>query len=161
MPNTLRHAAPSGHAGPGQRFCAQYVYLAAPESVRAGRRAVRDTLTAWGLDPFAEVADQVADELLANAVRQAGGTWPAEVLLRLTRSRCFVIIQVGDHSPDAPPRPQKVDGLAEHGRGLFIARMLSDQLAWYEQGGWKLVWAAIRIDKLVRPAGRGHLERAA
>jgi anti-sigma regulatory factor (Ser/Thr protein kinase) len=124
---------------------------------------VGETLTAWGLPTIADSTDLVAGELLANAVSQGEGTSPAEILLRLTRTRCFVIIQVGDHNPDAPPRPPRnVDGLAEHGRGLLITRILAAQIAWYQEGQWKLVWAAIRITPTpARSAGRAQLRRAA
>jgi anti-sigma regulatory factor (Ser/Thr protein kinase) len=162
MPNTLRHAVPRGHTGPGQGFSTEHVFQADPASVPLARRQLTDTLAAWGLPAIAGVSDQVAAELLANAVSQGEHTMPPEILLRLTRSRCFVIIQVGDHNPAAPPRPpRKIPGQAEHGRGLLIARALAAQVAWYEQDGWKVVWAAIRIARPVRSAGRGQLERAA
>jgi anti-sigma regulatory factor (Ser/Thr protein kinase) len=162
MPNKLRHAAPRGHTGAGLGFSAEHVYPAVPGSVPLARRQLTDTLAGWGLRAIAVVGDQVAAELLANAVGQAENASPPEILLRLTRSRCFVIIQVGDRNPAAPPRPpRKVPGQAEHGRGLLIVRALAEQVAWYEQGGWKLVWAAIRAASPVRSAGRGQLGRAA
>jgi len=163
MPNTLRHAVPRGRACPGQGFYAEHVFPATPEAVPAGRATVKGTFAAWGLGAITEPAELVASELLTNAVRQGARTSPAEILVRLTRTPCFGIIQVGDHSPDVPPRPpRKVDGAAEHARGLLIANVLAEQLAWYEQDGWKLVWVAVRAATLGRhPASRSQLRRAA
>jgi anti-sigma regulatory factor (Ser/Thr protein kinase) len=153
--STLRHAAPGGHIGLHQGFpsTAERVFPAAPVSVPAARQFAAETLAMWGLDHVTDDVVLVADELAANAVREGEHSPQPEILIRLACSPRFVFIQAGDHILLPPPRPgRRVRRMAEHGRGLPIARALSHRLAWYEQDGWKIVWAAIPI-----PPARPHL----
>ena len=153
--STLRHAAPGGHIGLHRGFpsSAERVLSAAPASVPKARRFVADTLAIWGLDGAIGDSVQVVAELAANAVREGEHGAPPEILLRLACSPRYVIVQAGDHNLVPPPRPpRRVRQSSEHGRGLPIARVLSRRLAWYQQDGWKIVWAAIPI-----PAARPHL----
>lgn len=153
--HTLRHAAPGGHTRPRRAFAAaaERVFPAAPVSVPRARRFVADTLTCWGLAGAAGDSVQVVAELAANAVREGERNGRPEILLRVAFSSRFVFVQAGDHSPQPPPRPRRrARGAAEHGRGLPITRALSRRLAWYEQDGWKIVWAAIPV-----PAAGPHL----
>src|ERR1700731_3160680 len=41
---------------------------ARPEEARTARRFVRELLTCWGLEPLADDAEMIADELVVNAV---------------------------------------------------------------------------------------------
>jgi Histidine kinase-like ATPase domain len=153
--STLRHAAPGGHIGLHQRFpsTAERVLPAAPVSVPEARRFVAETLAIWGMDDAIGDSVQVIAELAANAVREGEHSAQPEILLRLACSPRFVFLQAGDHNLMPPPRPvRRVRRSAEHGRGLPIARALSHRLAWYEQDGWKIVWAAIPV-----PAPRPNL----
>ena len=144
---TLRHAAPGGHTGPRQGLSppnVERVFPAVPVSVRRARRFVADTLAAWGLGEVTGASVQVVAELAANAVREGEYSPQPEILLRLSCSPQFVFVQAGDHNPLPPPRAaRRMRRSAEHGRGLPIARAFSHRLAWYEQDGWKIVWAAI------------------
>lgn len=121
----------------------------------AARHLLSSALGEWGLAAMTDDAALIISELAANAVRQGQSAPPAEVLVRISRTSRRLVIQVGDHSPAAPPRPRRAvpqDG--EHGRGLQIARCLAADLAWYREDGWKLVWAAIQI-----PAAAGEPRR--
>jgi hypothetical protein len=143
--STLRQAAPRSHIGLRDAVSAEEVYPAAPLAVPQARRLVRSALDGWGLAAMRGDAELVAAELTANAVACGQSAAPAEVLVRVSRTAGYVVIQAGDHSPGGPPAPpRRVAGTAEHGRGLLIACALSARLAWFRDGDWKIVWAALR-----------------
>jgi len=164
--STLRHAQPAhyAHQRPGKH--AGHVYPADPASVRLARRLVTTVLSEWGLAVLADDGGLIADELAANAVRQsimaAGVT--AEILVRVSRTERHVTIQVGDNNPAAPPRPpRRVPGCAESGRGLMISAALAEQLGWFREADWKIVWAALAVPRQrhARHASREQLRPAA
>jgi len=162
--STLRHAVPGGHIGlhQGVSLPVEAVLPAVPVSVPRARRFVAETLAMWGLDHAAADSVQVVAELAANAVREGEHSARPEILLRLACSHRVVFVQAGDRNPVPPPRPhRRAHRSAQHGRGLPIARALSRQLAWYEQDGWKIVWAAVPIPARPHLAGRQRWGRAA
>jgi anti-sigma regulatory factor (Ser/Thr protein kinase) len=163
---TLRHAEPGSHSGlrGACAAAAELILPAVPESAGSARRFADCTLGSWGV-PDTGDAVLVISELAANAVREGPRGGRAEILVRLSLTVRYVIIQVGDRHAVVPPRPgRRVPAEAESGRGLAIARALSRRLCWYSEGGWKIIWAAIpRPDAGPRRDTwtRRHLGRAA
>lgn len=142
--HTLRQAAPGSQTDlrPG---CAatEFILPAVPASAGEARRIADATLGPWGIADASSVV-AVTSELVANAVREEPHGRREEVLLRLNLTVNYVIVQVGDRNPAAPPRPPRhVPAGDESGRGLPIAHALSRRLCWYSERGWKIVWAAI------------------
>jgi anti-sigma regulatory factor (Ser/Thr protein kinase) len=147
--NTLRHAVPGGDTRRREPVsaAAEQVLAAQPISVSLARQFACDTLAAWRLAAISRDVSVVVSELAANAVREGQASGRGEVLVRLTRTDSIVFALVGDHNPLPPPRPAAADAASgrEHGRGLTIAKALSWRLGWYEDPGWKIVWAAFMI----------------
>jgi anti-sigma regulatory factor (Ser/Thr protein kinase) len=125
------------------------------DSVRAGRRFVADTLTAWGLtddDPARAILDDVvlaASELLANAARFC--TTP--IRLAVDVHRYSVELAVTDNHPDRAIA-HSPDHEASSGRGLHIVARISEE--WGQRildSTTKEVWCRIAV-----PAGSalGH-----
>lgn len=142
--STLRQTAPGSHIGLQNAVSVEEVYAAVPVTVPRARRLVTSALSDWGLAVMQPDAALVAAELTANAVSSGGSVLPAEVLVRVSWTAHWVVIQVGDHDPVGPPKPpRKIREMQEHGRGLLIARALSARLAWFVEGDWKIVWAAL------------------
>jgi anti-sigma regulatory factor (Ser/Thr protein kinase) len=89
---------------------------------------------------MADDVEQVAAELVGNAVRAAAGKpWPVSVWLLSDRRR--FLITVWDCSGE-PPVPGSPDGLSDSGRGLLIVAALSS-IGWGSQpaGFGKVVWS--------------------
>jgi anti-sigma regulatory factor (Ser/Thr protein kinase) len=142
---TLRHAEPGSQAGlrADCADAAELILPAVPESAEAARQFAGSTLGVWGVPDTGNVV-LVISELAANAVNAEPRGSQAEILLRLSLAVSYVIVQVGDGNPAAPPRPgRRARAKAESGRGLPIARELSATLSWYSDGRWKIVWAAV------------------
>ncbi len=74
-----------------------------PQQVSVARRRVRDTLTAWGLDPLCDTTELLAGELLTNAIRHT--THP--VGLRLVHTDTLLCEVTGDQqiTPMLPHTP--------------------------------------------------------
>jgi anti-sigma regulatory factor (Ser/Thr protein kinase) len=162
--STLRQAAPRSHIGLQHAVSVEEVYPADPATAPQARHLVTSVLRDWGLPALRPDAALVVTELIANAVAQGEAAPPAEVLVRVSRTARYVVIQAGDHNPAGPPRPpRRVRGTAEHGRGLLITRALSDQIGWFREGEWKVVWAAIPKPEVPgeQEAFRGRFGRAA
>ena len=122
--STLRQAAPRGHIGLQHAVSVEEVYPADPATAPQARHLVTSALRDWGLPALRPDAALVVTELIANAVAQGESALPAEVLVRVSWTERYVVIQVGDHNPAGPPRPpRKVSETAEHGRGLMISRL--------------------------------------
>lgn len=82
-------------------------------------------LTLWGLSSMVDDVVLATDELFANAVRHTG-TEPADTIRVLVEcSERELRVTLADPSP-ALPRPRRVDGAAESGRGLSIVAALAD-----------------------------------
>ncbi|GAA3220610.1 ATP-binding protein [Dactylosporangium siamense] len=104
------------------------------------RRRVSEAAHEVGLSPERVAAFTVAvNEIVINAVEHGGGTAAVTLILRTHR----VVVEVVDHGtapwrfsvPATPPPPGQL-----HGRGLWLAAKLSDELT-VDAGG---------IDRLVR-----------
>jgi anti-sigma regulatory factor (Ser/Thr protein kinase) len=99
-----------------------------------------------------EAGEAVTSELVTNAIAASRQVSPSgaergHVMLRLTVRGSELCIRVWDPDPTPPPRDQPLpDEYAEHGRGLFIVRALSERWGWYPARGGKYVWAALSLD---------------
>jgi anti-sigma regulatory factor (Ser/Thr protein kinase) len=133
----------SRHAGDFRIEQARLVLAGGPSAVGTARAAVRDVLLRWGYrdEPCVQLAELIVSELVANAVRHAGGT----CTLTVSADRATVTLTVTDES-SVPPVRRPPDG---GGRGLMIVEELSTSWGYVEHpGDGKTVWA-----RLAAPAG--------
>jgi anti-sigma regulatory factor (Ser/Thr protein kinase) len=115
------------------------------------RSYVRATLSEWGLGEFADDAEMIASELVANAVHAsapvlASGRMPV-IRVCLVTDGDALTIECWDQAPEFPVLRQ-ADGLAESGRGLGIIDAVTNgcwgcQPAIGQDG--KCVWAKISL----------------
>jgi anti-sigma regulatory factor (Ser/Thr protein kinase) len=72
------------------------------------------------------------NEILINAIQHGGGTADVSIIADATR----VVVEVRDHGPGmrgrVPDAPPPVDSL--HGRGLWLARQLCDDVSIHSTG---------------------------
>jgi anti-sigma regulatory factor (Ser/Thr protein kinase) len=109
-----------------------------PDEMCAGkaRRLVRTALRLWQLNHLADDVEQVAAELIANAVE--GGAYRVVI----SREAARILVAVHDNRPGTPVL--KSAGLdAESGRGLHIVEALADE--WQHEGD--VVWASFTIQE--------------
>lgn len=82
--------------------CAAWTFPADPGSVRSARHAVRDALSAWGLDgALADVTELLVSELVTNSLRYASGP----IGVRLVRPPSEGAVEAHGPSPSGPPAP--------------------------------------------------------
>jgi anti-sigma regulatory factor (Ser/Thr protein kinase) len=118
---------------------ARIVLLGEPLAVSTGRAAVHEVLHRWGFrdEHWLELAELIATELVANAVRHAGGT----SVLCISADRATVTLSVTDESAEPPVRCTPDDG---GGRGLLLVEALSTSWGYDEHpGDGKSVWARL------------------
>jgi anti-sigma regulatory factor (Ser/Thr protein kinase) len=115
-----------------------------PESVPIARRRVRAALGLHGLGDFAEDAEIITSELVANAVQHAcqDGTKTIGVILTHAGTPAAVTVTVSDSSPYGPIRRDTTAG-SEQGRGLQIVEALSAHWGWRRGGSGKVVFAVL------------------
>ncbi|MEU5340779.1 ATP-binding protein [Streptomyces sp. NPDC020766] len=99
-----------------------------PRAATICRRTLRLILTMHGLIRLVDVAELLATELVANAVRHTKG--PAA--LRVRWSAGVLRIGAWDADPEPPEPPGKLEQLGEEedGRGLALVRACSDLWGW-------------------------------
>ncbi|MEV5429778.1 ATP-binding protein [Streptomyces sp. NPDC052701] len=115
-------------------------------AVTVSRRTLRLILTMHGLIGLVDVAELLAAELVANAVRHTGG--PAAMRVRWSPPGTLRI-GAWDASPEPPEPPvtsERVEEL-EEGRGLALVRACSSLWGWqplsrYGNRG-KYVWCEL------------------
>ncbi len=115
-----------------------------PESVPVARLHVRTALGFHGLGEYADDAEIITAELVANAVQhvRGDGTETIGVTLAHARSPAAVTVVVSDSSPEGPiRRDTPADG--EQGRGLQIVEALSAHWGWRQEEGGKAVFAVL------------------
>jgi len=115
-----------------------------PESVPVARRRVRAALGLHGLSEYAQDAEVITSELVANAVQYACGNGAGTIGVILTHAGipAAVTVAVSDSSPQVPVRrATPADG--EQGRGLQIVEALSAHWGWRCGGGGKVVFAVL------------------
>jgi hypothetical protein len=120
----------------------------------AARGHVRDTLAAWGLSAYEEVAELLISEMVTNAVAAStddsgqpvyvGDRLPV-VVVRLVATGQGVVLEVWDVVPTAPVVQQAAPS-DEHGRGMVLIEALAYQWSWRTAPDWpgKCVWAELR-----------------
>ena len=111
---------------------------AVPAGVGRGRHFLRRTLDAWNRPDLADTACLLASELLANAVRHAGG--PLRLRLRLDGEELSV--EVRDSSP-AVPHARHAGPEQESGRGLLLVQTLATAWGTRPDGEGKTVWFSL------------------
>lgn len=100
---------------------------------------VRVRLGEWGLRHLSDPIQQVASELVANAVRHGAGE---NVMIWLSRTPTSVITHVWDASP-IPPVQRDASLDDENGRGLAIVAALSASAGCYPYAGGKVTWSEV------------------
>ena len=115
-----------------------------PDSVPIARRRVRAALGLHGLSEYAQDAEVITSELVANAVQHGcqDRTGTIGVILTHAGTPAAVTVAVSDSSPQVPVRrATPADG--EQGRGLQIVEALSAHWGWYREDGGKAVFAVL------------------
>ncbi len=114
-----------------------------PYSVQMARFYVRAALAYHDLGEYSADAEEVASELVTNAVTHAGASSIGLELARMESAGAFaVVVAVTDSSP-LPPVMRDVQDDAEHGRGLHIVAALSTGWNWAPHGIGKGVYAIL------------------
>ncbi|MFF0018072.1 ATP-binding protein [Streptomyces sp. NPDC005374] len=117
-----------------------------PDSLKTIRRFIRETITQWGLSPFADDLITVVNELTTNAVQHAltpSSGSRSTAWLGIARTGNTVVCAVTDPSP-TPPAYHHPESLAEAGRGLLIVNALTSQWGYAPTpSNGKAVWARI------------------
>ncbi|MFJ5230798.1 ATP-binding protein [Kitasatospora sp. NPDC088391] len=118
-----------------------------PATVAAGRRRVRELLTAWGtpLDEDTRFAlDLITSELLGNAVRHASG--PAVTVgVHADPLHHRAVVEVYDSSPALPVTGPPAGDDDESGRGLLLVTELALAHGVVRKRSGKWVWAEIAL----------------
>jgi anti-sigma regulatory factor (Ser/Thr protein kinase) len=111
---------------------------ASPVAAPVARRQLGRACRSWSVQELLEPAELVATELVANAVRHAGG----RVVLTVSLRQGDLQISVGDDSPALPHRRVSMPS-DEHGRGLLMVDALSKDWGMTCVGDGKVVWAKV------------------
>ncbi|KQX74735.1 SpoIIE family protein phosphatase [Aeromicrobium sp. Root472D3] len=108
-------------------------------TVAEARHFVQQHLERWRVpDGVQRDLALVTSELVTNAMVHGGA--PVDVRLQLDGDR--VVLEVQDDAASHLPRPQDPDDDDEHGRGLRIVEILSDEWGMRPTGRGKCVWSA-------------------
>jgi anti-sigma regulatory factor (Ser/Thr protein kinase) len=114
------------------------------------RGTLRESLARWGLPHLREPGEEIATELVTNAIaasvqRAPEGTEPQPVTIWLAVQDGELCIRVWDPDPTPPPRDQPLPGDDdENGRGLLIVNAFSKRWGWHPGGnGGKYVWSVL------------------
>ncbi|OJF15506.1 ATP-binding protein [Couchioplanes caeruleus] len=121
--------------------------LDSPTQLRTLRASLHKAITGQvlaegeALDEVPEKVVLVATELATNALRH--GLPPT--IVRLGRAGDRFVLDVADHSPDAPPEYQAGRPLGHGGLGLQFAKQFSLEIGWYVEDDTKHVWAEFPV----------------
>jgi hypothetical protein len=115
-------------------------------------------LEGWDMAALADTAELIASELATNVVQAATG--PDErpryddegglplLWLRLLSDGAQVMIEVWDNLPAilGAPAVQEAADDDEHGRGLLMVDLLTEDWGWEKVTGWdgKRIWALLK-----------------
>jgi anti-sigma regulatory factor (Ser/Thr protein kinase) len=121
-----------------------FTLLSAPESVGMARIHVRAALEHRGLGIYADDAEIVTSELVANSIQHVSADVADKIFVVLMRvlNPSAVAIVVKDASPD-PPVMRELTPESEGGRGLRIVEALSARWSWNPDGDGKAVTAIL------------------
>jgi anti-sigma regulatory factor (Ser/Thr protein kinase) len=120
---------------------AAFTLPGSPHSARMARFYIRAALTYHSLSGYADDAEMVASELIANAVTHAPAPVVTLALTWLEASSALGIV-VTDPSP-LPPVKRDPAKDREHGRGLHIVEALSARWGWQPRDPGKAVYAIL------------------
>ncbi|AEH10967.1 ATP-binding region ATPase domain protein [Candidatus Protofrankia datiscae] len=124
---------PHPHA-PTVEQLATWVLPLDPAVVAAVRAGVSRQLCAWGLEEAVFTTELLVSELVTNAICHGA----APITLRLVRGR-VLICEVSDGGCGSP-RPRRVRGCDEGGRGLFLVAQLCQSWGVRHTSTGKTVW---------------------
>lgn len=130
---------------------------ALPTAPSLARGFVSAVLEGWGMAVLADTAELIASELTTNVIQAATGQdgslrYDEEgglplLWLRLLSDQGRVMLEVWDNLPEVlgAPAVQDADPDAEHGRGLAMVDILSQDWGWEGVPGWsgKRVWVLL------------------
>jgi anti-sigma regulatory factor (Ser/Thr protein kinase) len=114
--------------------------LALPADARSPKRArdfVVDTLMAWRLDGYLEVAKLLTSELVTNAVMHA--RTDLTVTVERDDQRQVFKVSVADAAPK-PPRRRRFSQWATTGRGIAMVESAASQFGTTTSPDGKAVW---------------------
>jgi GAF domain-containing protein/anti-sigma regulatory factor (Ser/Thr protein kinase) len=131
---------------PTRGLSAAWDLPASADQVPRCRRLVRDTLADWGLGHLIETTTLLVSELVTNALLHSGGNFQ----LRLHKGK-ILLCEVCDDER-LPPRlhtegPDRLDLLAEDGRGMVLVSELSRRWGFRPTAAGKVVWFELPIAK--------------
>jgi anti-sigma regulatory factor (Ser/Thr protein kinase) len=109
-----------------------------PIAAPVARRVLSQACRTWSVLELLEPAELVTTELVANAVRHAGG----QVMLTVSLRQGNLQISVGDDSP-ALPQQRAITASDEHGRGLLMVDALCQDWGMTCVDNGKVVWAKV------------------
>ncbi|WP_354642390.1 ATP-binding protein [Kitasatospora camelliae] len=113
-----------------------------PESAGLARRLVLSVLQCWELHQHLEVGELLTGELVANAVRHAGGR---TIGLKLCRRPGWLRVEVRDSSRALPCLIVASEPCHETGHGLILVDVLSDRWGADLLPRGKGVWFELRV----------------
>lgn len=113
-----------------------------PSSARLARRLVLSVMQDWDLHPQLEAGELLTGELVANAVRHAGGR---TIGLRLVRRPGWLRVEVRDSSRALPCLIVSADTAYESGHGLRLVDTLADRWGADLLPRGKGVWFELKV----------------
>jgi anti-sigma regulatory factor (Ser/Thr protein kinase) len=115
-----------------------------PASVPIARLRIRAALGLHGLGEYADDAEIITSELVANAIQhvRGDGTETIGVTLARMRSPESVSVVVTDCSSEGPIKLEPLAS-SEQGRGMLIVDQLSARWGWCLKHGGKAVYAIL------------------
>jgi nucleoside-diphosphate kinase len=130
---------------------------ALPTAVGLTRLFFGAYLRKWCLESVTETVEQVASEIITNAVQATGlGAQPAHdaaisrIIARLRWQGSSVVIEAWDREP-RPPVLSAPRDLDEGGRGLILVTALTTAWGYHRSGSGKVVWAEVAIPGVIPP----------
>jgi anti-sigma regulatory factor (Ser/Thr protein kinase) len=121
-----------------------FVLPSIPESVRMARFHIRAALGFHELDEYADDAEIITSELVANAVQHVRDDGTGTIVVTLARvwNPAAVTVVVSDSSSEGPIR-RDTSADSEQGRGLQIVEALSVHWGWRQEDGGKAIFAIL------------------
>lgn len=136
-------------ADPARRPAARWLSVGmeldpGPLAPRVARAFLRDILAVWDCDGDDEVAAVLTSEVVTNAVRFAA----SQVTLRLVLRGDLLRVEARDDGAGMPHvMPTDVDAVG--GRGLLLVQELARAWGAESDGGGKVVWFEVPVNRRV------------
>jgi anti-sigma regulatory factor (Ser/Thr protein kinase) len=125
-----------------------------PRAISEARHWVRETLAGWKLSKLTESTEQIASELIANAVTHAEAGSSVVVLLMYAAGT--LRLEVRDEDPLNLPTVKAPTSCAEDGRGLFLVEELSRRWGTRVTDNGKAVWSELEVARHGGPQSGDH-----